>query len=106
MPARRAAALVMRGAMSGVRLVDGTARARNIGLPLASSWRGLVLLYSPTVEGAPDERERVYCGPSEDEVVCCMLERIDECRESGGNSIDVGEAGSTSLTSSGSSLNG
>jgi hypothetical protein len=93
MPARRAAALVVRGAMSGTIVVEGTALARKTGFPLALS---RLPLPAPTVEGFVAE-EVAY--PSD--LLRCMLERMEEARDSGGNWAPAEEEGS--LNSSGSS---
>ena len=77
MPARRAAALVVRGTMSGSTVVAGRALARKMGLPLALRRLELRL---PAIEGfVVDEGEY----PSE--VVRCRPAMIDEAREPGGN---------------------
>ena len=74
MPARRAAALVVRGAISGTSVVAGRGLARKTGLPLALRWPEL---RPPTVEGLVTD-ECAY--PSE-----VKLERIEEPRDPGGN---------------------
>jgi len=75
-PARRAAALVVRGAMSGTRVVAGIGLARKLDFPSA-----LILeLRPPTVEGFVAD-DAAY--PSD--VDRCKLESIDEAREPGGN---------------------
>ena len=91
MPARRAAALVVRGTISGTAVVDGTARARKAGLSLGFSRLVVVVEGLVTDEGA-------YAS----EVVRCKLDRIDEAREPSGNWF----ATDGSLTSSGSSFVG
>jgi hypothetical protein len=91
MPARRAAALVVRGAMSGASVVAGRGLARKTGLPLALS---RLELRPPTVEGFVTD-EAAY--PSE--VDRCKLDIIEEVREPGGNCV----VENVELASSGSS---
>jgi hypothetical protein len=76
MPARRAAALVVRGAISGTRVVAGRGLARKTGLPLAVRWPEL----RPAVEGLVTE-EPAY--PSD--VLRWRLDMTEEAREPEGN---------------------